>query len=208
VRTEAYHARKVAGRKGPPTSLPASGGAGADVKVTENAGPARPPTRDAAESPVVIVVDDDACIRFVAARAITRLGYRVFAAENGAEGLALYKRHRGQVALVVTDMMMPVMDGPSLVAALVRIDPGVRILVSSGCDTAQDRGKFLMHGVTHFLPKPYAPEALAKAVAGIAGGAAPRRVQAPGAPVRESRSPAAGRRRRAAAPPPPAHRTQ
>ena len=81
---------------------------------------------------LVLVVDDEEAIRAVAKRMLEQFGYRTLLATHGAEAVALYAQHRADIAVVLTDMAMPVMDGPSLVVALKSIDPGVRIIGTSG----------------------------------------------------------------------------
>ena len=97
-----------------------------DEVATENTGLPR------GNGELILVVDDEEAIRLVAQRTLERFGYRVVVACNGAEALALYVRHEGEIAAVLTDMAMPVMDGPALIAALLKMNPGVRIIGSSG----------------------------------------------------------------------------
>lgn len=123
--------------------------------------------RDAAEAPprgrgeLVLVVDDEECIRTAAARVLEEFGYRVVTAANGAEAVALYAQHRRAIAVVLTDKMMPVMDGPATAIALRSLDPEVRIIGSSGL---QERGTKGDGGIEHWLPKPYPAEALLRRI--------------------------------------------
>ncbi len=98
------------------------------------AGPAAeaapPPQQAAGEQ--VLVVDDEASIREVARAILEANGYRVLTAAHGAEGVAAYSRHRGEVRAVLSDMAMPVMDGLAMARALAELDPGVRIIIASG----------------------------------------------------------------------------
>ena len=80
----------------------------------------------------VLVVDDEEDIRSVTKRTLERFGYRVLVAANGAEAVSTFVHHRSEIAVVLTDMAMPVMDGPATIQALRAIDPGVRIIGSSG----------------------------------------------------------------------------
>jgi CheY-like chemotaxis protein len=127
---------------------------------------------------LILVVDDEECVRMIASQILTRAGYRVVTAENGAEGLALYKIHQDSVELVISDMMMPVMDGPTMVGLLRRENPRVRIVVASGCNADSDRAKFTVHKVKQFLPKPYSAAAL-MAMVKTALAARPRTVEVP-----------------------------
>lgn len=106
---------------------------------------------------LILVVDDDPMVRAVATSLLVRGGYRVIAGENGAEGIALYVQRRTEVVLVITDMVMPVIDGPTMIATLLKIDPDLRdrVIVASGSNTNNDRTQFTALGIKYFLPKPY-----------------------------------------------------
>jgi DNA-binding NtrC family response regulator len=103
----------------------------------------------------VLVVDDEAGVRNVSRRILQRYGYQVLTAENGEEGVATYIAHRDKVAVVITDMAMPIMDGPALIAALYALDPMARIIGASGQQGGAGEALSRRAGVTHFVAKPY-----------------------------------------------------
>lgn len=109
---------------------------------------------------LILVVDDEDTIRNVSERTLERFGYRVVLAKNGAEAVSLYAQQRGEIALVITDMAMPVMDGPATIVALRSIDPDVKIVGSSGLDANGNVAKAVDAGVKDFVPKPYTAETL------------------------------------------------
>jgi PAS domain S-box-containing protein len=109
---------------------------------------------------LILVVDDEDTIRNVSERTLERFGYRVILAKNGAEAVSLYAQHRSEIALVITDMAMPVMDGPATIVALRSIDPDVKIVGSSGLDANGNVAKAVDAGVKDFVPKPYTAETL------------------------------------------------
>ncbi|MEO7189880.1 MAG: PAS domain S-box protein [Vicinamibacterales bacterium] len=111
----------------------------------------------------VLVVDDEAAIRQIAERTLKAFGYRVLLAGDGAEAVALYAEHQADVAVVLTDMMMPVMNGSAMILELVRLNPGVRIICASGL--ASD-ANVAAECATHFLAKPYTAETLLTAIKG------------------------------------------
>ncbi|HEX3797641.1 MAG TPA: PAS domain S-box protein [Verrucomicrobiae bacterium] len=111
---------------------------------------------------LILVVDDEAAIRQVAHGTLVRFGYRVLEAVNGAEGVALYAQHRADIAVVLTDMAMPIMDGPAMIIALRSINPLVRIIGSSGLSASGGAAEAVGAGVQHFVPKPYTAETLLK----------------------------------------------
>lgn len=109
---------------------------------------------------LILVVDDEAAIRNVTKRILESFGYRVILASDGAEAVELYARKGSQIAVVLTDMSMPVMDGATAIMALQEINPAVRIIGSSGLAFSgggQDAG---LVGLRHFITKPYTAEVM------------------------------------------------
>ena len=78
------------------------------------------------------------------------------------EALALYATHQMSVAAVLTDMAMPIMDGPALCIALKVINPAVRVIGSSGLAAQGENSRPSASGFHQFVPKPYTAEALLK----------------------------------------------
>jgi PAS domain S-box-containing protein len=109
---------------------------------------------------LVLVVDDEKPIRLVAQRTLEHFGYRVLTAANGAEGVAVYRQERDNIAAVLIDMAMPVMDGPAAIAALRTINPQVKIIGASGLDTEGGAHGSTGAGGRVFIPKPYTTEVL------------------------------------------------
>ena len=134
--------------------LPAGAGAGAADRVNEPAAPPR------GHGETVLVVDDEIAIRLMVRQTLETFGYRVVLACDGAEALTLYERHRSDIAVVLTDMMMPVMDGPTAIQALMRMDPDVHIIAASGLSAAGGPEMPAVPGARHFLPKPYSAHSL------------------------------------------------
>jgi len=109
---------------------------------------------------LVLVVDDEQSIREVARRTLEAFGYRVITATDGADAVAVYARRGEEIDVVLTDVVMPIMDGPATIRALRRMDPEVRIIAASGLGTHGGIARFVDEGVTHFLAKPYTAENL------------------------------------------------
>ncbi len=112
----------------------------------------------------ILLVEDEAGVRGLALRVLQRRGYTVLAASDGNDAMRVLDRHRGHVDLLLTDVVMPGMDGRDLAEALRPRFPRMKVLYSSGyTDDAVVR-----HGVLHedvfFLQKPYSSIALAKKV--------------------------------------------
>jgi len=112
----------------------------------------------------VLLVEDDDALRRVGTRVLERLGFTVLSAAGGGEALALVEASRPALDLVVTDLVMPGMDGMEVASALSDLSPGVPVLFVSGySDEAAGRLGMLGPGRA-FLQKPYSMESIAEAV--------------------------------------------
>jgi len=119
----------------------------------------------------ILVVDDEISILTITCQTLEAFGYRVLVAEDGAHAISLYALNREKIKAVITDMMMPVMDGHALIAALLRLNPNLPVIASSGLDANGNVAKAVNAGVKHFLHKPYTAEAiLLKLNAALHGG--------------------------------------
>ncbi|MGV3755064.1 MAG: PAS domain-containing protein [Verrucomicrobiota bacterium] len=112
----------------------------------------------------ILIVDDEASVRSVLKNTLTAYGYTVLLAENGAEGLACYERERERIRAIISDMMMPVMDGPTMINALRQMQVRQPIIASSGLNESINLGKITAAGVNHFLAKPYSAETVLRAL--------------------------------------------
>lgn len=118
---------------------------------------------------VVLVVDDEAPIREVTKTMLERFGYKVLLASNGAEAVSLYASNRDIIALVLTDIAMPVLDGAGLISAILQINPGVKIIATSGLSSQADLAGTAAVGVHRFIPKPYSAKSLLEALNELLG---------------------------------------
>ncbi|HKQ78793.1 MAG TPA: ATP-binding protein [Blastocatellia bacterium] len=130
---------------------------------------ASPPRRDlpVGAGQLVLVIDDENAIREVARETLSAFGYRVLVASDGAEAMAVFAAQKNEVKVVITDMMMPYMDGPATIRALRRLDPKVKIIATSGLKAEDKLADAAQLGVKTFLPKPYTAEKLLKTVAEV-----------------------------------------
>jgi signal transduction histidine kinase/CheY-like chemotaxis protein len=112
----------------------------------------------------VLVIDDEASIRTITSQTLQAFGYRVLTATDGADGVAMYATMENEVAVVLTDMMMPVMDGAATIRALKRINPAVKIIAASGLNASGRGPQISPAQMKHFLTKPYTAETLLKAL--------------------------------------------
>jgi PAS domain S-box-containing protein len=114
---------------------------------------------------LILVVDDEEAIRQITKGTLETFGYRVLVASDGTEAVALYAENKDEIKVVLTDMMMPFMDGPATIRALRRLNPRVKIIAASGLAASEKSIEALEAGVKIFLPKPFTAEKLLKALA-------------------------------------------
>jgi PAS domain S-box-containing protein len=112
----------------------------------------------------ILVVDDESAVRDITRQTLEAFGYRVLVATDGADGVAVFASNRAAIALVLSDVMMPVMDGPTMVEVLTRMAPDVRVLAASGLHANAHSRQTSGANVRGFLPKPYSAVALLTAI--------------------------------------------
>ena len=114
---------------------------------------------------LILIVDDEAAVRDIAKLVLETHGYRVVAARDGAEGLAVYAQYVDEIRLVISDLDMPVMNGAVMIDSLEKINPNVRVISASGLASG---GRPLQNeGSSPFrrmLPKPYTASDLLRTV--------------------------------------------
>jgi|GEM_PF-5526819 len=113
---------------------------------------------------LVLVVDDEQSIIEVTREMMENNGYRVVTAGDGVEAITTYADLKDEISLVLTDLIMPFMDGPSTIRAICKLNPGARIIAwSGGGDRAMIRDAILA-GARKFLPKPFTSEHLLRSI--------------------------------------------
>ncbi len=117
----------------------------------------------------VLVIDDEAPVREVAAQLIASFGFTVVTASDGAEGIALFSRDPGGFDLVSLDLTMPGLDGEETLAALRAISPGVRVLLVSGYSENERISELARSGPLLFLQKPFTRRRLQEKLREILG---------------------------------------
>jgi PAS domain S-box-containing protein len=127
------------------------------------------PSDAAGDSPrgrgeLLLLVDDEAAVLTVAGQTLEAFGYRVVTAANGAEAVARYAERVREFALVITDVMMPVLDGAATIAALRVLNPQCRVIAASGLTEGPAMARAREHQVEAVLAKPFTANALLRAV--------------------------------------------
>jgi two-component system cell cycle sensor histidine kinase/response regulator CckA len=112
-------------------------------------------------SGTILLVEDEPMVRAVAERALTRHGYTVITADNGEEALEVIA-HGEPIDLLISDVVMPGMDGPAMVEQALKERPDLKILFMSGYAEEQLRDSINVDSA-HFLPKPFSVQELAEA---------------------------------------------
>lgn len=107
---------------------------------------------------LVLVVDDDEAVRELTAQILIDHGYRVLTACDGTDAIANFAPRASEVRLLLTDLQMPVLGGPALVAALRRLAPGLPVVAMSGADSGTSDGH--KEFAAAFLAKPFQAETL------------------------------------------------
>ncbi len=121
------------------------------------------PTTAAHGKETVLLVEDDTGVRYLASQMLTREGYGVIEAANGAEALATVRAWNGNIHLVVTDALMPVMNGGELADALASEYPHIKVLFMS-LFTGDDIVRRGADSRRAFIPKPFTTAALTQKV--------------------------------------------
>ena len=112
------------------------------------------------EGETILVVDDEPGILGATSKLLERHNYTVLSAADGAEALTLFTRHRNDIRLILTDVMMPVMDGLALTRVIRKMAPDLCIIASSGLEHDARFDELRALGVTTSLTKPYTAEKL------------------------------------------------
>ena len=141
----------------PPSLSPVTASAPLESAAMEPAGPAPGPT--------ILAVDDESTVLALARDVLEMHGYKVLTARNGEEALRVFREHQKAVALVLLDLTMPVMGGVECFRKMKELDPGVRVVISSGFSSESTAAEVLREGALEYLQKPYDIEHLARVVA-------------------------------------------
>jgi two-component system cell cycle sensor histidine kinase/response regulator CckA len=103
----------------------------------------------------ILLVDDEEFIRDLGKRILSKVGYTILTASNGEEALDLYRSNKGNISLVMLDLIMPGMGGKPCLEELLKIDPDVKILVASGYSAGGPTKDTLSIGAKGFVAKPF-----------------------------------------------------
>jgi CheY-like chemotaxis protein len=116
---------------------------------------------------LILVVDDENNIRTITEATLNKFGYKTLTAVDGTDALAVYSQHSQRISAVLTDIAMPYMDGASLIRALKKLDPKIKVVAMSGLVSDGQTAELRNLNVGDFLSKPFTAETLLKTMAEV-----------------------------------------
>lgn len=119
---------------------------------------------------LILIIDDEASIRDITKTSLEAYNYKAIIASDGIEAIALYAEHRQEISLVLTDMVMPSMDGLTTIRTLQKINPNVKIIAISGLATSDKVNAAYEVGIKAFLSKPYTAKQLLETINTVKNG--------------------------------------
>lgn len=122
-----------------------------------------PPKGDCGHGELILIVDDEPQIRDITAAMLARNGYRVLTASDGAEAVAVFAARSAEISLLITDLVMPNLDGAALANIARHLNPRVKVLAMSGLSSAGRSGKTEQFAGA-FLFKPFKIQTLLSTV--------------------------------------------
>jgi two-component system cell cycle sensor histidine kinase/response regulator CckA len=130
-------------------------------------------TRDLTGAGTVLLVEDEDPVRLFSARALRNKGYKVVEAKSGEAALEIIHSATEQIDLLITDVVMPKMDGPGLIRQVRLTHPDMKVIFISGYTEDSFRKRLDTDAEIHFLPKPFSLKQLASKVKEVMSEAAP-----------------------------------
>ncbi len=109
---------------------------------------------------LIMMIDDEQIVLDLASAVLAAEGYRIIAMTDVFKSLATYARMKNEIAMVILDFTMPIMDGAEVFEEIQKVNPGAAIMLSSGFAEQQEIRNMLAKGLKGFLPKPYTRDKL------------------------------------------------
>ena len=117
----------------------------------------------------ILLVEDEDAVRMFSSRALRDKGYRIIEASNGESALEFIQKNATTIDLVITDVVMPKMDGPTLMEHIKKLNPKMKIIFISGYTEDSFRNSLANDSHVHFLSKPFNLKELAGKVKEVMG---------------------------------------
>lgn len=110
----------------------------------------------------ILIVEDNASARMALEALLDALGYKVIAAADAAEALDSFSTHADTIDMVMSDLILPQINGPELYDKLKQLKPGLRCVIMSGYPLEEENDSLKRHGIDHWLQKPFNMRQLAE----------------------------------------------
>jgi len=125
-------------------------------------------TGDSAKnSKAILLIDDEPMVNDICEMMLKKLGHQVLKAHSGSEGIKIFEVNKNRIELIISDFNMPGMNGQEVVNTIRLMDPGVKVLLSSGGMGDAKEEEILLRGFDGFLIKPYTMNTLSIKIAEI-----------------------------------------
>ena len=118
-------------------------------------------------SETILLVDDEKMVLDVSSRLLRKLGYEVLTAENGIEAVETYEANRNKIGCIILDMIMPVQNGGATYDRLKELNPGIKVLLSSGYSLDNQAKEIMSRGCNGFIQKPFTLKELSEKVRSV-----------------------------------------
>lgn len=112
----------------------------------------------------ILVVDDEESYTQIYEHGLVSFGYKVITAQDGAEAFAIFEKRRSEIDLVISDLMMPKMNGEELYNKLRALNPSLKVILATGAIDLKAKTEFLKMGVSEIIMKPFLLDELMAAV--------------------------------------------
>ena len=115
----------------------------------------------------ILVADDEDIVRNVMVQMLKKMGYEVFAVDNGADAIDVFRDNQNRIDLVIFDLTMPRMGGVELYEHIRGINPGIKTMLTSGQDASPDIDQLRQAGVSAFIHKPFTLRDMREKIRGL-----------------------------------------
>lgn len=112
----------------------------------------------------ILIIEDEESLSRVLQLILSSKGYNVLTAQDGEEGLEMYRKHQTEIHLVLTDLGLPKVSGEEVVKSIRSINSEAKIIVASGFIDPCLKSELYKMGLKNFIQKPYAPDDVVRAI--------------------------------------------
>ena len=106
----------------------------------------------------ILVIEDEEMLRELMKAVLTSKGYTVLLADDGMKGVEMYKSHQKEIAVIVSDLGLPLLGGQDVFRQIREMDPQAKVILASGFIHPEMKSEMYKSGAKHFIQKPYLPD--------------------------------------------------